>query len=62
MWGVSKVVILVSSFLYSSEYTNDADMSDLINLYQDDLSDPVVVDQELQLWKNLWAGYLWEER
>ena len=52
MQRLSKILVLVSSFLYSSELTNDIEISDLLKLYQDDLPDPVAADQEWQLWKN----------
>lgn len=52
MQRLSKILVLVSSFLYSSESTNDIEISDLLKVYQYDLPDPVTADQEWQLWKN----------
>ena len=48
MQRLSKILVLVSSFLYSS----DIEISDLLKVYQYDLPDPVTADQEWQLWKN----------
>ena len=45
-----KVLVLI--------YTNDTDTRNLINLYQGNLPDIEVVDQELKIWKMSYAWYL----
>ena len=57
----SDLLTLIPSIITKPEY-NVETMADLIGLYRDDLPNPVIVDQELLLWKNKWFSTSAESR
>ena len=49
----SKLLFLVPSIVVQDEFNSD--VSNIIGIYEDDLIDKYLVDQELGLWKRKWS-------